>query len=73
MKKLKVYAVSVMVALTFTGCMGRQVKSPGVIVENGGQTMVAGSDNPADYNKDFPVYRALAARMVSVIFGNGGV
>lgn len=54
----------------FCGCFNKTENVPktDIITENTGDFK-----NNSDYGKDMPVYRCLAARMISIIFGNGGI
>ena len=71
MAMFKIIAVICASAVLFTGCSFSDIKDLGSKVQNAGQAvMPSGTDV---YTFDYPVSRALAARMVSLVFGNGGI
>ncbi len=52
------------------GCFNKpqNIAKTDIITEN-----TVNIENNPDYVKNMPVYRCLAARMISIIFGNGGI
>ncbi len=62
----KIIVLCAVSVVLLNGCYNKSNETPKIITENNEQEIIL-NDN-LDYNKDFPVYRALAARMLSIVF-----
>ena len=68
---LRIIATLCAATIFLSGCSFSDIISLGSKLESEGQApMPSGTDV---YTFDYPVSRALAARMISIVFGNGGI